>query len=328
MKKNFLILLFTVCMLWFCYIPSSYAWTEEEWAEYESFRQQLIENGVTSNVNDPESWISNPGYEFGGLYNPNLNPLPLPGESNEAYHPPIFDENGNNINTPNRPGLAKRKGYEQYYDDLCAYIVDGQYVRGHISSPPTGYTATINWSTVSSTSTTHTHEYEEQIIKEATCIEKGTVLYKCSCGKEYTETIELSEHVYEEFFIEKVATCMSSGFKIWTCKYCANEKREEIKPIGHEESDWVEIISATCTSKGEEQIHCVHCGEVLQKHYIDKTEHSASDNWEDVTKPTLFESGEKQLKCLVCEEVISVEIIPCKKEVFLNKFRQFFSGIF
>ncbi|MBR6646429.1 MAG: hypothetical protein IKL09_02805 [Clostridia bacterium] len=43
---------------------------------------------------------------------------------------------------------ALRLGKKQYYDDLCAYIVDGQYVRGHISSPPTGYTATINLSTV------------------------------------------------------------------------------------------------------------------------------------------------------------------------------------
>lgn len=74
----------------------------------------------------------------------------------------------------------------------------------------------------------HVHDYKEEVIKEATCTEKGKKVEKCStCGETKEETdIDALGHSYGSWKVVKEATTTSTGTKERVCTRC-NEKQTE-----------------------------------------------------------------------------------------------------
>ena len=59
--------------------------------------------------------------------------------------------------------------------------------------------------------TTHTHEWNEYVSKQATCDEKGEVLYSCYCGEQYTVEVSVLGHKIKTIQ-EKAPTCTEIGW--------------------------------------------------------------------------------------------------------------------
>ena len=81
------------------------------------------------------------------------------------------------------------------------------------------------------------HNYKEKSKTEGTCIQKGTVTYKCSrCPSEYTEFTEISKdnHTSTEMRIVEKPTCTESGWGQEYCKDCGKVIKETtIAKTGH-----------------------------------------------------------------------------------------------
>lgn len=110
-------------------------------------------------------------------------------------------------------------------------------------------TTSQNTSIQEDETTSHEHDYEENII-ESSCGKNGSITYTCkTCKDSYSEDIPALEHSYNITSTVN-ATCTTKGSKTFTCSKCANSYNEEISILSH---NWK---AATCTSA---QI-CNMCG--------------------------------------------------------------------
>ncbi len=106
----------------------------------------------------------------------------------------------------------------------------------------------------------HPHSYKESVAKEPTCSQYGEKLFKCWCGKKYTEIIPALEHDYVES-VTKEPACTQAGEKTFSCSKCGNTYTEAILPLGH---DYMEkVAEATCTADGQRIKTCSRCGDTL-----------------------------------------------------------------
>lgn len=105
----------------------------------------------------------------------------------------------------------------------------------------------------------HNYELSEDI--SPSCINDGTLVYKCSrCGNTYTETIPKLGHNYvitDGFEL----SCTESGFITYTCTVCKDSYQIESAGAGHK---WeiVDSLSPTCTQDGFTSYECSACNEV------------------------------------------------------------------
>ena len=102
--------------------------------------------------------------------------------------------------------------------------------------------------------TEHTHDYAEEVTKEATCAEAGTKTFVCDCGDSYTEDIAALEHSWKD------ATCTDPK----TCSECGATEGSAL------EHNWK---AATCTAPKT----CSECG---------ATEGSVEHSWKAATCTT------------------------------------------
>ena len=93
------------------------------------------------------------------------------------------------------------------------------------------------------TSCGHEHSYDEWTVeKDATCTETGTKIRICECGEKETDIILAKGHNEGEWITDAEATCTEDGSKHQVCSVCtATIKKDIILSLGH---DWIE---ATCT---------------------------------------------------------------------------------
>jgi len=67
------------------------------------------------------------------------------------------------------------------------------------------------------------------------------------------------DHDWDDWEIEKEATCEEEGLKVRECNECGEEEEKEIKALGHIEED-MEDIAPTCDKEGSEGgIKCGLC---------------------------------------------------------------------
>lgn len=113
----------------------------------------------------------------------------------------------------------------------------------------------------------HTHSYVEFIISP-TCTEKGYILHRCECGKEYVDNISSSlGHNLGDWEIEKLPTETERGIKVKKCSRCSYEERSYIPFTPHTHIFNIKNIDskyikseATCTEKSFYYYSC-SCGE-------------------------------------------------------------------
>lgn len=80
---------------------------------------------------------------------------------------------------------------------------------------------------------------DENVIKEATCTDKGEKAIRCSvCGFNMgTEEIEMTEHSYGEWTVTQEPTDTEDGEKQSVCSVCGDTKTETIPATGNTDSD-------------------------------------------------------------------------------------------
>ena len=154
---------------------------------------------------------------------------------------------------------------------------------------------------------TCSHNYEVEIVKEATCSEDGEMKFTCSmCGDTYKEVIaKTGKHEYEET-VTKEPTCTENGEKTLTCKNCPDTLAEEIRATGHEYESKV-TKEVTCTEEGELTYTCKKCGDTYTE-TVTATGHT-EEEWQMTKKSGMFKKGLKEQVCASCGEVINTEVI-------------------
>lgn len=127
---------------------------------------------------------------------------------------------------------------------------------------------------------------------------EGSHCSVCNTVIKAQEAVPMLSHDYEEEII-KEATCSEAGEKKLTCQICGDSHTEEILAIAHTPvTD--PAVDATCTSEGKtEGIHCSVCNAVIKaQETISMLSHDYEE--EIVKKATCSGAGEKRLTCQIC----------------------------
>ena len=149
------------------------------------------------------------------------------------------------------------------------------------------------------------HNWDDKIIKEATCKEEGSMERKCKrCNKETVEKIEKAEHNYE--MVETAPTCEKAGKKEEVCSVCSNVKtRTTIPATGHKYVETVEKAS-TCTETGIVLNVCSVCEGTTDRTTTPVLGHDYKET--ERVNPTCTESGSTTETCARCEDAKTTEL--------------------
>lgn len=112
--------------------------------------------------------------------------------------------------------------------------------------------------------TDHVFDGKEEIIKEATCTEKGIRRIYCSfekCNAYEDIEIDAKGHSVGEWKVISEADCTNSGLKEQYCTVCHEKCDEEVSPaLGHDYGEWKTTVEAGLNKEGEEERICNRCG--------------------------------------------------------------------
>lgn len=113
----------------------------------------------------------------------------------------------------------------------------------------------------------HIFEDEYTVDFPASCDQDGQESRHCTMCDEKTDirAIPALGHSWNNGEIEKKATCVTAGIRLFRCtvKSCKGTKEEEIEPLGHEFiEDFITDKFPTCTEPGSKSWHCSRCREV------------------------------------------------------------------
>ena len=122
----------------------------------------------------------------------------------------------------------------------------------------------------------HVHEYAEEIErKDATCIEKGYVISKCSCGDSETKELDINPNNHSgetEVKNKKAASCTEKGYTGDTyCKSCTTKikdgKETDLEEHTPGETKVENRVEPTTEEKGsyDEVIYCEICNTELSR---------------------------------------------------------------
>ena len=156
----------------------------------------------------------------------------------------------------------------------------------------------------SGTSARTAHSAEVTDSRESTCITEGFKAYTCSlCDYSWTETLSLAAHSYDSGKITKYETCTDEGVMTYTCTVCNIEKTEAIPATGHTASDdGIVSKEPTCTEEGVMTYICKDCGVSVEVIPIKALGHDFKIV--EAEDPTCTDPGHGQYsKCARCSAV-------------------------
>ena len=138
------------------------------------------------------------------------------------------------------------------------------------------------------------HDYDEVVIREATCKQSGLVLTLCNeCGDYYQETTALGEHKYHTEHIEP--TCRLVGYDEHTCEVCAHSYITNMTSLINHTYDVV-TKAPDCINKGYSTYTCTMCGSNYVDDYVDALGH----DWDEghiVTSSSCTGEGVIEYRC-------------------------------
>lgn len=185
--------------------------------------------------------------------------------------------------------------------------IDGLLLNGTPANSTTTSTETPESKPNQSVSTTpvvkHTHSWESEITKEATCIEKGEITYKCTgCKETYTEGIPLTEHDWNATdFIP--ATCKNIALTTFTCSVCGEiDMFEDGDLLDHIYIKTNDCIEPTCENSGHYIYKCNVCEDTYEED-VEALGHDWNDEYTVDLKATCVEEGKKSIHCNRCDVI-------------------------
>jgi len=101
------------------------------------------------------------------------------------------------------------------------------------------------------------HKYDEIRHVPATAMEDGTIDYLCSvCGHAYTRRLLATDHLWDEWIIDKPATCTEPGSRHRTCTRTQPSHTETavIPALGHKYKET--RVEPTCFEPGKSVFVC------------------------------------------------------------------------
>ncbi|WP_448915237.1 leucine-rich repeat protein, partial [Eubacterium ramulus] len=150
------------------------------------------------------------------------------------------------------------------------------------------------------------HDYEA-VVTDPTCTEKGYTTYNCKvCGDSYvTEEVEALGHDLGEWTVSKEASCTEVGEKVRKCSRCDYSESEEIEAAGH---TYEAVVTApTCTEAGYTTYTCKNCGDSYVADEVEVLGHDLGE-WTVSKEASCTEAGEKVRKCSRCDYSETEEI--------------------
>lgn len=165
----------------------------------------------------------------------------------------------------------------------------------------------------------HVHDYQETVVKKATCYSAGQMKYTCLvCGDEYYVDIMSTGHVPDDWEVVRKPTATQEGLRVKKCIYCDEIVASEPIPVEMTSgSNGAAAASPTpahihqYTATTEREPSCVlaglrryscSCGSFYTE-MIPALGHIASD-WTTVEEPTSTMLGRQQRTCVVCGVVL------------------------
>lgn len=165
----------------------------------------------------------------------------------------------------------------------------------------------------------HVHDYQETVVKKATCYSAGQMKYTCLvCGDEYYVDIMSTGHVPDDWEVVRKPTATEEGLRVKKCIYCDEIVASEPIPVEMTSgSNGAAAASPTpahihqYTATTEREPSCVlaglrryscSCGSFYTE-MIPAPGHIASD-WTTVEEPTSTMLGRQQRTCVVCGVVL------------------------
>ena len=188
-------------------------------------------------------------------------------------------------------------------------VSDGSTDAGTVPTPTPASTDVSN----------HVHDYQETVVKKATCYSAGQMKYTCSvCGDEYYVDIMSTGHVPDDWEVVRKPTATEEGLRVKKCIYCDEIVASEPIPVETTSgSNGAAAASPTpahihqYTATTEREPSCVlaglrryscSCGSFYTE-MIPAPGHIASD-WTTVEEPTSTMLGRQQRTCVVCGVVL------------------------
>lgn len=139
------------------------------------------------------------------------------------------------------------------------------------------------------------HDYDDIVIREATCKQGGLVLTLCAdCGDFYQTTTQAGEHKYKS--VNHNATCRNVGYTEYTCEVCGDNYINNIQPLISHSYERV-TKEPTCTDKGYTTSTCTMCGLNTVSDYTEPLGHDW-DEGHTVTNSTCDAEGVIEYHCL------------------------------
>lgn len=93
--------------------------------------------------------------------------------------------------------------------------------------------ATTKTTTANKTTTTvkHSHQYGKAKTQSQTCETDGYILYRCSCGDEYTEVLKRTGHKWSEWNTIEAPTASKAGVSKRICNNCNSAETKSIPKL-------------------------------------------------------------------------------------------------
>lgn len=143
------------------------------------------------------------------------------------------------------------------------------------------------------------HDYDDVVIREATCKQGGLVLTLCAdCGDFYQTTTATGEHKYNS--VKHNATCQSMGYTEHTCELCGDNYITNLTSLVSHSYERV-VKEPTCVDKGYTTSTCTMCGLNNVSDYTEPTGHEW-DEGHSVTSSTCEAEGVIEYNCNNCDE--------------------------
>ena len=138
------------------------------------------------------------------------------------------------------------------------------------------------------------HDYDDIVIREATCKQGGLVLTLCAdCGDFYQTTTATGAHSYKS--VNHTPTCRNVGYTEYTCEVCGDNYINNIQPLISHSYERI-TKEPTCIDRGYTTSTCTMCGYNYVDDYVDELGHSW-DEGHTVTASTCTGEGIMEYNC-------------------------------